>query len=101
MICKHALALCTWKEIKTRQPTEESENEYAIFLKQQASLVEQGELYILHKVCADQFEMAHGGNEYRWPWLEFIDLLFFLTSNSGITFEDLQRVEVEREEMGW
>jgi hypothetical protein len=83
------LALYTWKELNTFRWDENGNPDLVIHSRHPANLVENGQIYIVHKACIDQFEEAHGGDDYHWPCLELIDLPIFLIHNSGSTIEKL------------
>jgi len=83
------LALYTWKELNTFRWGEKGEPELLIPSSHPSNLVEDGQIYTVHKACIDQFEEAHGGDDYNWPCLELIDLLIFLIHNSGSSIEEI------------
>jgi hypothetical protein len=94
-----SLALYMWKQLNTVRWEKGQEPELVISPRHPSVLVEQGHIYTLHKSCADDFEATHGGNTYRWPWMELIDLLLFLIHNSGLTIDDLQKRFEERQDL--
>lgn len=79
------LAMYLWKERWTTQGHVE-----VLPRRHPSVLVEDGQIYILHKRCANDFEAQHGGKQYNWPWAELVDLLLFLTHNGGLTLENLK-----------
>ncbi len=95
------LALYLWKQRKILQWKEEQEPALVLPPHHPSVLVEEGQIYTLHKHCADEFEAQHGGDQYDWPWIELTDLLLFLTHNGGLTLEDLQkRLEARKDLWG-
>ncbi|SRR5258707_2771546 len=63
------------------------------------SLVDGGQFYTLHKKCTRVFEARQGGEKYRWLWMQWTDLLTFLTQNTDLTFEDLEECAQLNEEL--
>ena len=96
------LALFTWRQLKTLRwgENDEDEAEFVISPLHPSVYVDEGQIFTLHKACANNFKSQHGGNKYDWPWLELIDLLGFLIFNSGKQIEDIQQRFEERREMG-
>lgn len=95
------LGLYLWKELDTFRREEGQESEMIISPLHPSVLVEDGKIYTLHKSCADAFEKQHGGNHFKWPWIELTDLLIFLIHNGGLTLEDLQkRMDARRDLWG-
>jgi len=100
------LALYIWKEYDSFRWGKDDENdpEFVIPPTHPSLLVENGLIYTLHKSCVDEFEIQNsgkspGGKPYRWPWMEFIDLLVFLIHNSGSSVEKIQERIEHRKEM--